>query len=436
MKHLEETLLYKAFQKYMQMSVVKNQHLIDVLFHVFCGIVFAIKLVYSGQYIRCRVCYFTIQESGSGKSQAMVGLKYLLQNLIPHNKILLCDTTTDAALIGSPDFNKKREANQARLLLKKEVLLWDEGSLLLKETPNAENLQDILQSATDEPGKIGKALKDGIITGETHTTIVAGSYFEDNIKYQLLRRGFFQRMFLTYKEFSDAEKLEIQKELGKLECETSYNERVKLENQIKDILIKEYGYQHGTPWSSFKVIKHNKETIKYFTDRCVEFYTNQIMYQYLDRRQKVLETFWNRARLLTLKISAQSAYLHHRLETTKGDVDYALDLIKKYHIAGIKELLNNLTDKKEVYKKIDLQTEKDAILKYIGLLNQEKKGAIIQKDLMAFVRELKRKGEIEEEKLHLGTNKVIDILKELEQEGKIDVKTEGRFKYMKVKALK
>ena len=435
MNYLEETPLKKLFAEYMGLSVVLNQHLIDTLFHVLMGIIFPIRIVYSGKYIRCRICNFMIQPSGTGKTQAMEGLMYLLLKLIPREKVFLATSiSTDAALIGSPDFSKKKEQAQSRLLTKKDVLFWDEGSVLLKDGPHAESFQDIIQSATDEPGKIGKALKDGTITGYTNTTIIAGSYFEDNIKYQLLKRGFFQRMLTTYKTFSDGEKLEIQRQLGKLECSTSYNDRVKLEEQIRELLIDEYGLTYGTPWDKYKLITNPESTIKYFTDKCVDYYTKYIMYQYLDRRQNILETFWNRSRLLILKISAQNAFLHHRITTAKEDIDYAFDLVEKHHISGTKELLNRLSDKKEVYKKIDIQNEREVVLKYIGLLNQKNKGEIIQKQLIEFIKEVKRKGEVEEEKLHLGVNKVWDIVKELEKAGKLDVRVEGKCKYMKVKS--
>jgi len=432
--YVEESHLKQLFRDYIRTSVVMNDHIIDVLFHSFCGILFPIRIVYGGEYIRCRVCYFMIQESGSGKGQSMKALKYLLWKLLPRYKVFMLNTTTDAALIGSPDINEKAEKKQSRLLTKKDVLLWDEGSLLLKSTPNAENLQDIVQSATDEPGKIGKALKDGEIEGSTHTTIIAGSYFEDNIKYQVLRKGFFQRMFLTYKEFTDAERLEIQKLLGNLECSTSYIERKKLETAILKELHEVYHYQYGTPWGAYKLINHPEDVKKYFSDECVKFYKKDIMYQYLDRRQRTLETFWNRARMMALKIAAQNAYLHHRDYTTTEDMEYSFNLLKKYHITGIKELLNNLSDKKEEYVKIDKQSEKELVLQYIGTLNQEKGKEILTKDLIEFVQKIKDKREAGNGKLYLGRNKVLEIVNELIEEGRIEATLQGNAKLLKVKS--
>ena len=413
--------LQQLFQKYMEFYVVENQHLIDVLFLSFCGIVLQYKFLYSSQYIKPRVCSFNIQDSGSGKSQAMSGFFWLLREILPATKVFKCTKTSDAGLIGSPDHNKEREDKQSRLLFNKEALIWDEGSTLLKVSPYSENLQDIIQMATDEPGWIAKALKDGEIQGRTETTIVAGSYFEENIKYQLLRRGFFQRMFLTYKEFTKKEKLLVQSKLENLE-RVSYIDKVNLQREIKKCLATEYKFYYPKEIDRYAEIKIPLETSNELSALLKTIFEEKILEQYLfdDKRQKVLETTWNRARLLILKISIQRAALNKRENVAVEDVEYAIDLVMKYHIHGMKSLLDALSDEKQEYKPIDEKSQKELLLKYIAMAKKECGENLNQSQFITFVKKMKRK-QIDE-KLKIGFNRSLKLLSEAEAEGKIKIK--------------
>lgn len=414
---VETNKLKDLFQRYMKLHLIGNQHLIDALFFSFCGMVFQIRCVYSGIYIRPRVCTFTIQDSGTGKGQAMNALYWLLIELFPRSVIAKRTTVTDAALIGSPEEDIEKERKQSRLLFKKEGILWSEGGVLLKAGPYSENQQDIIQMATEEPGWVAKSLKDGEIEGPTHTTIIAGSYFDDKtVKVQILKRGFFPRLFVTFKKFTKKEKLNIQKELYKLERTVTYWDRRKLIGDIRGELIGKYNFSFPRRFEEFKNIELSEEISKRSSEKMLSYYEHKILEQYSDERQDALESVWNRVRLMVFKISIQNAYLNGRSEVTDEDMDFAFSTVEKYHIQGIKNLLDFITDEKHTLEKVDRNKQKNTLLIRIREL-KKRFGESVPRP--KFIEYLKAKNKKVEKSCQVPYSRALELLKELEIKDKL-----------------
>jgi len=425
------------FQKYMDIHLIGNQHLTDVLFHSFLGVVAPIKAYYAGHTMVPRTHFFPIQNSGTGKSQAGEALFWLLWFLLPHDKVFKCVKTTDAALIGSPDADYKKEAKQSRLLFKKEFIYWDEGSVLLKDVPFSEDLRDIMQMALDESRWIQKALKDGIVQGYTNATIVAGSYIESKIKYNVLRTGFFQRFIVTFKEYTDKEKLEIAENLERLEDPTLFTKKMQLQNEIKAELIKNYGFRYPVDIKERKVINFSHEASRKFTKEFMNYYKTNILGQYMDSRQDVLETVWSRVRQHTVKIAMHNAFLYHRDTLTEEDYDYAFDLVERCHIQGMKGLLDSISDEKVAYKKIDRASQKEFLTDCIAELCQKHNGAVTQTAILDYIARLKKQSKKSSQRPNFGRNRAWEWIKEMEKDGEIEVvKKEGHTNYIKLVAKK
>lgn len=412
--------LYLLFKKYMQMHLINNKHLVDALFFAFCGVVFQIKCIYSAKYIQPRVSVFCIQDSGTGKSQATTALYWLLRDIVPTRRVFMCLKATDAALIGSPDLNRRgNEAEQSRLLFRMLALFWDEGTVLTKQGPYSENLQDILQMALNEPGWIAKALRDGTIEGPTNITVISGSYYDNSIGLQLLNRGFFQRMFVTFKTFTDTEKIETYKRLEQLEI-PSYLDKKRVVEEIRNELqeLRGGGGVFVYPISVNALREINiKEVRQYLTQKLNSYFKNKVLQQYGNaRKQAVFESVWNRVRLMVIKIAVQLAYLNKQDIVSENNIDTAFYYVEKHHINGIKNLLDNITDTKPKILKVEDKDLKALLLKRIAWAEKEFGKKISRPKLLLFLWKI---NERVEEDLRLPQSRTKTLLLELEKEGKI-----------------
>jgi len=191
---------YQVWKKYYQMSVWRNEHLCIIMFLYVCGTILTYKgLRYQshGELFAPRINPFIIQRSGSGKSQAMKAAHKMLAFLDCKGSYIT--KTTDASLVGTFFEAKKNSPPLVKygLLQSYDYLIWDEGSVFLKEAQYSENLPDIIQMTTDDPGYVCKALRLGEIKFFTNTAICAGTYMDGSITATIFKKGMFQRMLLT-----------------------------------------------------------------------------------------------------------------------------------------------------------------------------------------------------------------------------------------------
>ena len=198
----------------------------DLYFLAFASQLFKDITIFKGvdEDMRIHVCL--IMPSGTGKSDGndiltevsdLVGLKthYL-------------DRYTDAILTGSIDQkiidrNIKNKLNVGdpyyvnpevpSVLVTYDIVVYDEGENVLKTTQATEGAQRILQKAMNRHGsaanKITNTLVTGNIEGYPNCSIIITSYFLEQFKETLLRRGLLQRMIVYITEENEEQRTEI-----------------------------------------------------------------------------------------------------------------------------------------------------------------------------------------------------------------------------------
>ena len=198
--------LYRVWKQYWELSVWRNEDICDSAFLFLNGAYLTkngTRLRYHGRDNNPRLHVFVIRESGTGKSEASKSTNEFAKGLGLDSSHLL--KATDAALTGSILDTPKGAKEIPGLLAIKNCLMWDEGSVFLKQNPHSETLQDIIQQTTDEPGIIERSLRLGTNSFESRTSVWAHSYMTESVNATIFGKGLFQRMLLSYREVGSNE---------------------------------------------------------------------------------------------------------------------------------------------------------------------------------------------------------------------------------------
>ena len=351
--------LFELWQDYFKERVVKNEHLIRPLFHSFLGIVLPVNIVWAGSYNSLRINIFSIQNSGTGKGQAMKALHFLIDWLgTKHSLDLKSSYTTkmtDAALAGTVELlgrRSRREGGNLNIqplrgaLSKYNLICWDEGDIIFRNIPYMETVRDTLNMAIDEPGWVNKELRLGSIKYPTNTTIVAGSLLKHDISRSVVNEGFLQRMFLIYRNFTEQELDEIDKELIRL-YQVNYREteekKERLYQKLKNVLDNVNKYNVQDAWSSKKVIRFDESIlpeINRIKDNLKKEYFSE---QFKDESfQETARSFYSRLHLPLNKIAAQRAIVNLSDNVGIEDFRYAAGVVK-IHCESVFNLLENIS---------------------------------------------------------------------------------------------
>lgn len=288
--------LYKVWSEYYEKSVWENKHFKDLLFLKICGDYFTskgIKLLYSGRYNTLRVHPFFIQDSGSGKSEAMKAAHFMEKHLGLKGAYLT--STTDASLIGTFIDNRKNPSKPLAvygMLKNYNYLYWDEGTILLSDSSYSNNLQSIIQMTTDEPGWVEKALRLGVMGFYTETGICAGSYMDDSISSTIFRKGVFQRMLISCKDINSKDVSDFMKNKYRLIMSSNIDKSKDMDSfrQIIEEPLKSNSYHRGNSI----YIKFEEESVKETFNQLVNIIDNYELFQKYDVRSKTLNSAFSR----------------------------------------------------------------------------------------------------------------------------------------------
>jgi hypothetical protein len=333
--------LFDIWRDYFKLSVWKNEHLMKRMFLYVAGTYISskgIKLLYSARYNTPRIHPLFIQDSGSGKSEAMRAGHFMLNYLKINGEYLT--KTTDAALMGTIVADRKGNPSTYYGILKDhDYLIWDEGSVLLKSSPYSDNLQDIIQMATDEPGRITKALRLGVIKFPTRTSICAGTFLDSSVTSTILGKGIFQRMLLSYHEVKPEDRIEFNKNKHTLIVGSHYFEKEKLLKSFKDKINELnsvslfFHYSNGTYYIDYdnasvekiyeKVTQLTKEGQKAFLEN--------------DFRHKILDSFFGRSNQI-LQIAGIIAALNGKKTVGFEELEIGFQEWRE-HVASANEIL-------------------------------------------------------------------------------------------------
>jgi hypothetical protein len=394
--------LYDLWKRYVDYYVVDNPHLKDVYFHVLIGIILRQRnyfYVESGEKRTTRIHCFSIQDSGTGKSQIMKAMHWLLYSMGIDSRYTTKDN--EASLTGTIYINERTGNKEVEkgMLSRKLFLAWDEGNVLLGKSPHMDVLTDYFQSVMDEPGMVNKGMKLGTIEYNSPTTIVAGSYMFSEFKDTLLNKGFLQRMYVTYKDFTEEEKKKMRIGVMLLKKHQNPKRVDELRRAFKVVAGKIPNLEDG-------LIVFNADDIMRFNIELEKLHDECVAYQFSGEKQNILETFFNRYHILVDKVAAQRAIVNGRKEVMYDDMIYGLEKCK-FHIDSLLDIFDYLKIMSKTGSKEDReQIIVDIIRKNTGIMNQS--------TLLKHLKAMKDAG-----KWDLGINRSIELIDKMVKEKRI-----------------
>lgn len=415
--------LWHLWKQYVDFSVVENHELKEIMFHVFLGVVLTNKgytYMESGMRKSVRLHLFMIQDSGTGKSQLMKAYNTLLISLGIKARLTVTDNV--AALTGTTYFldpfmsldkkekeDKKDKENgglkeraikiRKGLLSELLALTWDEGSALLQGGAFMKNMTDVFQVVMDEPGRVSKGMRLGTIEYPTNTTLVAGSYMFPEFKDTLLKKGFLQRMFIFFKQFSSKEKRNLRIGVNLLKKRKNPEKLRQLEAAMKLHLSR-------IPDLPGKNVTFNDNDILNFNTDLEDIYIKFIDKSFGGEKQTVLETFYSRLHSLIDKIATQRAMILGKVEVDNEDLQYAKTLSMK-HIDSLLRLFDYLVGGELT----TVPEHREIILTNIIIRSG---GSMVQKELLDELKKIKKIG-----KWDLGFNRTLSFINELINKNKL-----------------
>jgi hypothetical protein len=216
-------------------------------------------------------------------------------------------------------------------------------------------------------------------------------------------------MYISYKEFSPQELRNLRigvTNLKKLTDRTYFN-------KLEDAFVKQL-----PKFPQSKYLMFEPKAVDAFQHIMEESYKKFIEFQFDTRRQRVLQTFFNRMHLLIDKIAAQRALINGQDVITLDDLMYGYDLIcsRNYiqnpHILNIHEIFLQMYG-----RDANIKGGREGTIMSIV----KDKGPINWSQLMNELRQLKEK-----QMWDLGIGKSRDIVKELIEVKRKLVEVQGK----------
>lgn len=322
--------LNQLWREYFALTVFKNEHLIKPLFHCWVGVHLThhYKITFCGQGKTFRVHPFILQESGTGKSVAMKTTHFLLEALGYRSVYTM--SMNEPSLQGSILILKNGETKRMPGALEdRDMIFWDEGSVLFRLAEHSKNITEILQMTTDDPGYVSRRMLGGEVKFPTPTTICAGSYMEENIEKTILRKGLFQRMWTVFHTTTTKEKLDYFKNKHNMIAVHDHERKLLIE-KIKNTLSK---LAYSSQW-----VVINKDDYATVIEQALPYFEeNMLERSFKDKKENILSSFISRNDLI-LNLAGQRAVLSGRFVVNKEDLEYGLEHYKQ-HIRSAVELL-------------------------------------------------------------------------------------------------
>ena len=395
--------LWKLWKNYMDFYVVENKHLKRILFHTFLGVILnnkGINYIESARHKTIRISTFIIQDSGTGKSESMKALKEIVKYLGIATRFTQKDNEASASGSVFMEKGSNKVVIKKGHLADKMLYCWDEGSTLLETSAYMDRMTDVFQGVMDEPGWVSKGMRLGTVEYPSPSTIVAGSYMFGKFRDTLVKKGFLQRMYISYKEFDENEKRNMRIGVNLLKRNVNF----KRINELKSALRKTL--QRIEPPKDNHILFDPLDLVKF--DKILEdVYQDRIEKQFLGEKQTVLETFYNRLHTLIDKIAAQRAIVNGKKVVKYEDMMYGLQECG-WHLKSLLNLFDYLYSGATMTQKESRETI------VINNILQRGKRKLTQKEILNKTRELKIRGEWD-----LGYKRTIYLLERMVLERKI-----------------
>ncbi|MCX6771475.1 MAG: hypothetical protein NTX79_05465 [Candidatus Micrarchaeota archaeon] len=409
---------YTIWLQYYSKSVWGNEHLALPLFVQMLGIVLGkrnVRLHYQGRYNYPRIHLFFIQQSGSGKGEAMKTTRSMLRHLGARGEYIA--KTTDAALLGTI---KPLPGGEIEIIVgllgSEDYLFWDEGSILLKSSPHSENLQDNLQMATDDEGIITKVLALGKLSYQSHTAICAGSYMESHINTALLEKGLFQRMLLVYRIVPEQETIDFNAQKADLIAATLADRQKLMQDFKEKIDAIDLGALRND--GGYRVVEYDLHAVRNLCKKLAAKTRDSLRnFVKTDARWQIMRTFTTRNSQIFM-IAGMLAAANGKAVVGQEELDFGFGMWENHLIA-----VNNLL----LYHNRALSAGQSA--EYFRVIRDVILGCGGQVPKGKLVEALRVKG-----KLDMGVNNVRKLLDEFVADGKLKI-TEGNEDNVKLVSL-
>lgn len=397
--------LWYLWKDYIDYFVVANQDLKKIFFHVFLGTVLTWKnysYLESGEKKSLRMHFFGIQPSRTGKGQTMKHHHTLLEFIGVPSRYTTKDN--ESFLLGSVTLSKSSDNVIRRKGALNELFAehWDEGGVLLKKSRDMDVIIDKLNMVMDEPGKVAKGMAHGSIDYTTNTTMIAGSYMFEEFKQTMMQKGFLQRMFIFFKDFTEIERREMRIGVNLLKLRTDTKKIPKIMSAIKYKLKK---IDEETNIEE-KIISFDSESVKKFNADIEKLHDDYISHQFSGEKQKTLETFFGGLHTLVDKMAAIIATMKGKDKVYYSEMKEALELCILH--------LNSLLEIFDYIEGSGAANPKEKREKIITDIIKKSDGKLIQTELLTKLRELKNVG-----KWDLGYNRSIDTINRMVSAHKI-----------------
>lgn len=391
---------FEYFKSWWKVRMAKNEHLIKPCWHNLLSAVVRDEYSVPEGFMSPKVPIFVLQRSGTGKGHQQKLLLNLVEAVGLKGKILTSFTT--AGVIGTIWHDKNNAPNFNQPLADYDMMCIDEASQAT--SGGSEFTRDFVEPMNGylDNQIIDKALAKGSMRYKGKAVLNMGSYVEGSIKDTVLRKGFFQRFWVCFKEISRDEARQMRREIPKLRVtEESTNASRELIKILSDVKTQEP-----------RIIKLGKEQEKLWEEefeKLEELDTSGLTNVHLEAFDGAL----SRAQKLAFKILTQYECLNSSSAPTPEGIRYSIDCVKE-HLESFIALLRYIADKDNGTAEAKTALWKNAKKRVLVFLEQ--KGNISRKDLL-------------EARVGIGvslSDKKCDVLMtELEQEKKIIKKQKG-----------
>lgn len=297
--------------------------------------------------IRIHVCL--IMPSGTGKSDGNDILSQVCE--MAGLSTYYLDRYTDAILTGSIDQKKverntKLRANpgdphyqnpvQRSVLEMYNFIVYDEGENILKTGSGTEGAQRYLQKAMNRYGSAANRVTNTLVGNSVecypNCNVIVTSYYLEQFKETLLKRGLLQRMIVFITEENESQRTDIINRI--VDSVPTFKNNVNEARQKKEVLMAMNDVIDAKIMHELKMLKeHHKDTTSIYIQEGVPDVIKEIIAQLRDilpmmsHQREVWNSMISRLTVNILKISTLFALMNYRDYVIEQDVRNAANIL-------------------------------------------------------------------------------------------------------------
>lgn len=432
--------------------IVDNEKLMPVTFHSLIGVVNPVNYIFSGNYYSTRINPFMIQSPGTGKGAIMNFTKDIVTGMhcIEHDiqsqtmKVVRINPetvqkATDAGLYCQERINP----NGSRTLIPgilstSRLIMYDEAIELMNKNNYYDSVRTLWCMALNEDlqggGFVNRILKSGNLPGySSRATLMAGSVFNPEFLNSILGEGLFQRVYLSFQNFTDEQRIKMIRQQIKL---TSIDRAIT--KPMRDALVDTLRKWQSEAYNKYVKANCSRPYIKFKPDSqdkmgelLMDYYDKEIKDTFSGNKQGRLLDFLQRSVIeKSMKIAVQKAVLELRDEVTDDDYAYGIEMTK-YNMESARDMLVMTGKSKTSTPTTEL--EKERLWAIIDNATNTS-GGIERPKLLSILDGMKKSKE-----WMFGENRTIKMIESLEKESRIEglnIGLDGGGHVKKYKAIK